>query len=78
MRPFLVGFWLLFSTLRLYLIGVGFTRASLSAGVRAAPCAPGSRAAIVGGDLPRDPRELRAELLPSLWSVSPGQAISPR
>ena len=71
---FPVGFLLLFSTLRLYLIGVGFTRASLSAGVRAAPWRAWIPAAIVGA-ISLVILGSFARMLPSLWSVSPGQGF---
>jgi hypothetical protein len=71
---FPVGFWLLFSTLRLYLIGVGFTRASLSAGIRAAPWRAWIPAAIVGA-ISLIILGTFARMLPSLWSMSPGQGF---
>jgi len=71
---FPVGFWLLFSTLRLYLIGVGFTRASLSEGVRAAPWRAWVPAAIVGA-ISLVILGSFARMLPSLLSMSPGQGF---
>ena len=71
---FLAGFWLLFSTLRLYLIGVGLTRGSLSAGVRAAPVRAWIPLAIVAA-ISLVILASFARLLPSLTSMSPGQAF---
>ena len=71
---FLVGFWLLFSTLRLYFIGVGFTRASLSAAGRTAPWRAWVPLAVVGG-ISAVVLWAFARALPSLVSMAPGQAF---
>ncbi|RPJ76358.1 MAG: hypothetical protein EHM24_02420 [Acidobacteria bacterium] len=71
---FPVGFFLLFSTLRLYLIGVGFTRASLSAGVRSAPWRAWIPAAIVAA-ISLVILGSFARMLPSLWSLPAGQGF---
>ena len=71
---FLAGFWLLFSTLRLHLIGVGFTRASLAGGVRSAPVRAWLPLAIIS-TLSLALLGTFAWNLPTLWSLSPGLAF---